>query len=185
MLSRLITFIAAMSGGIAYFTLWRQLRREREFFRGYAAQVPPLAIAAGATEHDIAALWGGPFDWTMIMKGGNTQGGVFRNLQLCPGHLCYDVATNMIPLNAVPNPAAVPAMLAYPPDPPPRDRCPGNCLHIKTHRWRGWMVMLNLTTGAVQLNCHSFAQYQCVEPTGVNPPPPKEGPPPKPGDVEP
>jgi hypothetical protein len=183
--SPLFALAAVAVSAAASFRLWRQLRRERAFFRGYAAQVTPLAIAAGATEEEVAALWGGPFDWTMIMNGGNTQGGIFQNIKLCPGHRCYNVATNIIPLNAVPNPAAVPGMLAYPQDPPPRDVCPGNCVHIKTHRWQGWMVMLNLNTGAVQLNCHSFAQYECVEPAGANPPPPKPHPPPKPGDVEP
>jgi hypothetical protein len=181
------TFIGAVlgvvglgAGGLVAAHFARKSRRLAWQAQFLAARLAPLALRAGLNEEDQDAVEEA-LAWTTLMQGGDLSPGVIKNLDFCPSHHCYSVATNKIPLAALPNPAQVPGLLNYPPDPPPEDRCPDDCLHIKTHRWRGWAVRQDPQNNALFLFCVSFAQYHCVEPTDAPPPPPIEGPPPPEG----
>lgn len=136
-------------------------RRQLDEARRGLAMLLPWAVRGGVPEAVLGPI---VLNWKVVLKGGNLQGGAMGPLGLCPCQHDYTVATNQIPLAAIPNAAQVAAMLNYPPDAPAVFQCPEDCVLVKTRRWRGWMVVQNVNTGAIILNCHSFAQYHCKKP---------------------
>lgn len=106
-------------------------------------------------------------DWVELANGGDNRAGTFEGMDNCPCRRTYTCATDTIALNAWPNPNPNPINQfpwnAPKPKAEPWD-CPGDCVVVCTRIWRGWSVWKDTTTGNIQLNINTFAQYHCKKP---------------------
>ena len=118
----------------------------------------------GVAKKKVQPLLDG-LQWIVIATGGNTKPGNTGNFGSCPCQSEYTVATVQTPLNAWPNPAALNNCAQNLPPPQPAEiPCQKDCVQVMTHIWHGWMVVQNAKTGALILNCDTFAQYHCKKP---------------------
>lgn len=176
----LILFIAVL----ALMFLWRRERQRAEASANLAHVLAGHADAA-TTPFELLQQAGG--QWAQLAQGGDNSAGIFANMNSCPCRMTYTCATNVIPLNAWPNPKPNPVNF-FPWNAPPRQRepwpCPGTCVIVPIKIWRGWRVMQG-PRGQLQLNVNTFTQYHCKEPTDpdINKPPEGWELPPKPPDV--
>jgi hypothetical protein len=169
-----------------------QLRKLRARIRALEALAGVLAGHADAarTPFELLQQAAQVTDWWQIAEGGDTSAGAIDNLDSCPCQHTYTVATTTLVLNAWPNPNPNP-VVGFPWNAPPRApadlRCSGTCVQVCTKVWRGWSVVKERTTGKLQMNICTFAQYHCKEPTDPDKDKKPDGEelPPKPGEITP
>jgi hypothetical protein len=184
---RLVRWAAVLGGGASVAVRMRKTQARISALETLAGVLAGHADPA-TTPFALRQMAANIGDWWQIDEGGDTQAGEIDHLGACPCEHDYTVATTNFVLNAWPNANPNP-VAGFPWNAPPRKAstvaCTGNCILVCTKVWRGWSVVQNRKTGAVEMNISTLAQYHCKEPADPDAGKKPEGEelPPKPGEI--
>ena len=104
-------------------------------------------------------------EWKYVTRGGNTRFGVHGGHGACPCERNFTINTVQKFYDKRPTRKQLKDGLKNPPPHNPiGHKCAGDCVHVLTHLWHGWMLYHHPRKKRWRVNFVTFAQFHCKNP---------------------